>query len=512
MREGISRLPRETNAFWLKAYASIGFHARIDRVASREAQPADSPHSWSRLKIAKQKATDMQPDSKGKFKAQKTRGSNPFQTWLYWAIVLGLTLLVIACFKPIFERVGPVSSALITIPVALAGLFFGIPAGVIASLVGVGLSAALLATFSGVLWTTWIINYWPGNLMLIGAGYLSGRLQKEWSSRTRLVNELRARERTLALINITTRDILNPQILGDRYYTLITHLANLYVADYAHFIRWDAAAKKAVLTATTLPVGQPFWDIVLDPKESKIVTTVLNNGRPLVIEDIPNSKYILNPAPLGKAVPKAMPVTLSALCLPLQGKGYIIGAAVLAFNRRRYFTAEDLSYAELAGNQIALALYKIQQDVTIQMQLKEARALATIERALSETEQVGLETVLQLIVDSSRELIPGAKQAILHLLDSELQILVPRAVAGIEKGATSRLSMRVGDGVAGQVFASGEVISITDSQSDPRLLKQADPVNFRSLLVAQIRSNKQTLGTLSIQSNQPNALDRKSVV
>jgi signal transduction histidine kinase len=435
----------------------------------------------------------MNPLDKGK--------QNPRRTWARVAIILGLTIILILLFKPILNQVGPVGSALVAIPIALAGWYFGVTAGLMVSFLGIGLITVLLTIFSGVPWSTWIVNGWPGDLMLIGAGFIAGRLQKAWGERLRLLGEMRSRERYLTLINITTRDILNPQNPEGRYFVLLTHLVNLFVADYAHLFLWDAAREKAILTATTVSKGQEFSEIVLDQNESGMITSALEAESPQVINDISNSKYIVNPGFLSRILPSAQ----SALCIPLLAKEYRLGVVVLVFDHPSCLTSEDLKYAGLAGNQVALAMYSIQQESKLQKQLKETRALANIERALSVTERVGIETVLQLIVDSAKELIPAAKEAVLHLLDEERKILIPRAVAGVENKTTGRLNMRLGEGIAGQVIMTREIISVSDTQTDLRFFKQAAPVKFRSLIVAPIQGATHSVGTISIQSEQPNA-------
>lgn len=141
----------------------------------------------------------------------------------------------------------------------------------------------------------------------------------------------------------------------------------------------------------------------------------------------------------------------------------------------------------------------------LHQRLREAQALSDISRALSETERVGLEHVLQLIVDSARELLPGTEQAVIHLLDDEHQVLVSQAVSGFENPSAGKLNMRLGEGVAGQVIETGEVVSIADVDSDSRFLPQNQPTRFRSLMVAPVESGEKRLGTISVQSERPNA-------
>ncbi len=118
---------------------------------------------------------------------------------------------------------------------------------------------------------------------------------------------------------------------------------------------------------------------------------------------------------------------------------------------------------------------------------------------------MGIETILQLITDSAKELIPGAEQAVLHLLDSEQKYLMPRAIAGAGQEATTPLRMHLGEGIAGQVVQSGLVIDVGDTETDSRFLNRAEPSRFRSIIVAPIQSNERRVGTISVQSNQPHA-------
>jgi signal transduction histidine kinase len=444
----------------------------------------------------------MKSANDGKFKITKINYFNPDQAWARLTIVLGLYLLYVVTFWSILERLGPVGGALVCIPVAVAGWYFGTKAGLIASLVGIGLNTLFFSRLEGGNWVAAFINSWPAMIMVIASGVTAGLFRDSVAERTRIFEDLRSRERYLALINIATKDILNPKKTDARYYYLILHLANLFVADSAHLIRWDASKRQAVLSATTLVLEQPYSEIVLDSSEQKLTESVMETEHTLAINDVPNSNYETSPAVLKQFLPP----TQSAILIPLITKEHKLGVVIIIFNKPHHFSHAEIEYADLAGNQIALALWTVEQEIEIQKRLKEANALANIERLLSKTERVGLGTVLQLIVDSARELIPQANYAVLHLLDTEKQILVPRAVSGFRvETTTTKLSMRVGEGIAGRVISLGEVINVGDTRTDPRFLNIPTTVKFLSLVVAPIKSKEQPVGTISIQSSIPNA-------
>ncbi len=443
----------------------------------------------------------MQPAISGEIKEPKPAGFKIDPRRLRIALLFGLTILYILILRSLLDLFGPLATAFISIPIALAGWYFGINIGLMAGLMGIALNTALITFMLGGHWYAWIIDYWPGNSVLILLGYIAGRVQQELADHAHALEELRSHERYLALVNLATQNILVSRNLDDTYSYLVTNLADLFGADHSHLFRWDPDQKQAVLVASTLRLDRSLSNIQLDINESGLIVSVLRTGKALILDDLPNSGHIINPSQGNKDTSQIQ----SALCIPILAGENKLGAMVIAYNTPRSFSSKEISYAELAGNQIALALRTLQQDIEIQKRLKEANALANIEHVLSETERVGIGTVLQLIVDSARDLIPDVDNAVLHLMDDERQILIPRAAAGFGNEAQSKLNMRLGEGVAGQVILSGEVIIITDTESDPRFLSQSIPAKFRSLIVAPIQSNERCVGTISIQNKRPKA-------
>ena len=120
----------------------------------------------------------MQSVRNGEIKTQEKQNKYSRQTWMRVIIVLGLTILYIATFQSITNSIGSVGATLIAIPVAVAGWFFGVNAGLVASLLGIILNTALLTLFEENNLIQSITNCWPGNLMVILVGYVSGRLSK----------------------------------------------------------------------------------------------------------------------------------------------------------------------------------------------------------------------------------------------------------------------------------------------------------------------------------------------
>ena len=434
----------------------------------------------------------------GEIKTQEKQSLYSRQTWMRVIIVLGLTILYITIFQSIINNIGLIGAALITIPVATAAWFFGVNAGLAVSLFGIILNTVLLSIFEGKSLIQWIAIGWPGNLMVILVGYASGRLNQTIIEYKLAEIKIRSRERYLILLKMATNDVLNPKNPGDRHYDLITHFVNLLVADYGCFFRWDEKQGQIILTASTLPIEQQSSSILLKPDESAVIESILQTNHALTIDNVQDSLDIFNTTFFKNL---EFPIH-SALCLPVVVSEHKLGVIVLAYNALRHFTIEEIKHAEQGVQQVSLALWAVQQDFELKKRLHEVETLASISHALSETEKIGLQTVLQLIVTSARELIPGAEQAVIHLLDKEEQLLSAQAVSGYEDTTTNwkLIKIRPNEGIAGQVLVSGQTINIADVEKDSRFVTYAEPPKYRSLIVAPVQSGEQKLGTISVQS------------
>src|SRR5215212_4726118 len=414
-----------------------------------------------------------------------------FHMW----ILTGLVILYLVTF-PIIK-----SPILVAVPAVVAGWFYYRKGGFIASILTIIASLFLINISSEKInWNTLfqfsngiLFGYIFVVLASIGVGYLREFIESHYQ----MEKILQGRQRHLVLINMATKGILDGNNLNDIYYRLLTYLTNLFTADYAYLCYWNDFSHQLLLVSTTRDMTQLSHDS-LEAEEANVTLSALESGHTLFLEDLQHSSQIAH-LPTFKTLDAS---TQSALLLPLTTKDYKFGVVTLGFDAPRHFDHEDISYFELASQQITLALRNIHQESLIEKQLREAETLANIEHALSRGERIGVDTVLQLIVDAAREVIPNTQRVVLHLLDHERKILVPRAVAGYSEAPTIRMNMLFGEGVAGQVIATGEVATINDIRSDPRFKGRTMPVTFRSLIVVPIHSNERRIGTISAHSDE----------
>ncbi len=424
-----------------------------------------------------------------------------FYTWILAALVI-LYLITFPIFK---------STMLVAVPVIFAGWVYFRRGAILASILAVVLNLFLITMFLGEL--NWDALFAFKDGFLIGHVFIAvisitiGYLRGAFEDLLRLNQRLRSQERFLTLSSMIIKKILTPSRPDQLFDDMVHHLTNLFVADYGYITRWDQTRDKAFLIAATNSIEGSSLNIELNPNEARITENVLQTGQVLLIENVQNTPYSLTPPNLTDTSQQAR----SAICIPLVAREYKFGTAVLVYASPRHYTSEDRMFAERVGYEIALALWNFQQSAEIQQRLKESNALAEIGRALSETEHTGTDKVLQLIVDSARELMPHAEKSVIHLLEAGEQVLFARAVSGFSQDEADykQVKMRLGEGVAGQVIREAITINIGDVKTDPRFLPSNSLPTFSSLLVAPVQSGGKQIGTISVHSGKLHAFSSK---
>ena len=315
----------------------------------------------------------------------------------------------------------------------------------------------------------------------------------------KLADEILQRQNEyLELLNDMTHSILATQDFDAMMDTLAKNITALLYADDCYITRWDPLKLQAFPIATTANLERSFKETLFPPEKRNFTVSALDAETIIIAVDAKNSPYT------SPDIVNQFPVE-SIISIPLIFGKNKLGAAIVAYKERHNFTKEEIERAQQAGDQIALALWSTQQEFELQKRLKESDTLAKIATSLSETERIGLSNVLNLIVNSARELIPSAEQAVIHLLNDEQQTLTSAAVAGYQDSVEGKNKMRLGKGVAGQVISSGETINIADVNADSRFIKLDVPPKFHSLMVAPVISGERKLGTISVQSSLTSA-------
>lgn len=138
--------------------------------------------------------------------------------------------------------------------------------------------------------------------------------------------------------------------------------------------------------------------------------------------------------------------------------------------------------------------------------LQRLRALIQANEALSST--LDVEGVLQHILDLvTREL--NAERSTIYVLDAEREELVSLIAQGLSRDASIRL--RVGEGVAGHVAATGEIVTVSNAYTDTRFALRFDrDTGFRtsSMLAIPLNRGGKAMGVLQVLNRREGFFDQ----
>ncbi len=417
-----------------------------------------------------------------------------------WGIFLSLSVFYVIIVILLLPIIGIPVVTMSGFLVVAAGWYFGIYGGVLTSIILIFINYRLVYDFGGITMSNSDQGgYIGGFIILILISVVAGRLRQSLDLHQIKEAQLRSQERFLTLLNEITRSIIVSQDFNDLLGKLVRDLANLLEADDCYITRWDETTAQTVPLVTSANMEFQYNSVTVSPEDLTMTKSVIAAGRVLVAEDVLNSPYI------SPSVAKKFP-SVSMLGIPLIYGEHKLGAFIVAFNSHHLFNQIEIERAEQTGTQIALALWNTQQEELLSYKLKETQTLLDIGRALSEMERTGPDTILQLILESARELIPHTEQAVIHLLDQQDAVLVSQAALGFTGEANRKpIKMQVGEGIAGQVIKEGITINVADIKDDLRFLDLGSEPSFRSLLVVPIQVKGKQIGTISAQSRETNA-------
>ncbi|MCL4265596.1 MAG: GAF domain-containing protein [Anaerolineae bacterium] len=184
------------------------------------------------------------------------------------------------------------------------------------------------------------------------------------------------------------------------------------------------------------------------------------------------------------------------LAVPLRWRDKGVGVLEATHRDAAAFTEEDLRLLEMVAAWTAIAMGNARQYEQLQRRFSERDAIITITNALTET--LELEELLRLIANLAQDIIPNADWATIHILQPKTNQLELAASAGLEVHAEADL-INLDGGIAGHVIVAGEVVNVSDVQTDPRCLPAYLGVHAGSLLVAPVESRFKRIGAISVQ-------------
>lgn len=237
---------------------------------------------------------------------------------------------------------------------------------------------------------------------------------------------------------------------------------------------------------------------VASPRANGITMKVVQEATPIVINDAQNH-------PLFQVAESKAWGICAIAGFPLKHDNRVIGVFTTTYLRPHVFSDEEMLLLNLLADQAAVAVKNARLYDEAQRRLRDMSAL--VDMAKQVTSSLNLEPVLQTTVQILRKLLNARASTIVMLSQDETELIVEAAVGVSPEFARSRL--KLGEGVSGDVVRRGEPIYIGDTYGEPDFLFFDEVV--RSLLVMPLIIRDQTRGTLTVDSDKPNAFNKSDI-
>jgi signal transduction histidine kinase len=133
---------------------------------------------------------------------------------------------------------------------------------------------------------------------------------------------------------------------------------------------------------------------------------------------------------------------------------------------------------------------------------RELLALSRISAAVSGLRD--LDGILEVALDTVLDIMNGEIGGIL-LIDEQTQTLSYRVHRGLSEEFAQKISLKVGEGIAGRVAQSGKAVLVEDISKDPRAawLTLVNKEGLKAFISVPLRSKDTVLGVLNVASRLP---------
>jgi GAF domain-containing protein/CheY-like chemotaxis protein len=224
-----------------------------------------------------------------------------------------------------------------------------------------------------------------------------------------------------------------------------------------------------------------------------IVSWVATTGEPLLVPDVSlDERYVEG----SKGV-------RSELAIPLLTGDRVIGVFNLESDRVNGFDEEDVRLMTAMANQTAVAIENARLFTQVEKHMRELEALYRADRELHR--YLDLDRVLQASVDVAQNIIQADKSALL-VWDIEREHLIVEASRGFSPETLAQMSFVPGEGIVGQVAASGELMVVEDALADPRVARRVvEAEGICSFMHVPIKVGGQVFGVFNVNYCQPRA-------
>jgi phosphoserine phosphatase RsbU/P len=196
----------------------------------------------------------------------------------------------------------------------------------------------------------------------------------------------------------------------------------------------------------------------------------------------------------------------SLICVPLVGKGHMIGVIEAINKLSGPFTDADLDILIGLNHQIAVAMDNAHLYREVRREALEKDLLYQIGKKLSGSLEVN--EVMQEIMDSLKQVIQYDAGGV-FLIEPSVNEIHSLCTVGYDPRYDSQLKLKIGQGLIGFVASNGEPVIVPDVTTDARYIDSNPPT--RSEIVVPIKLDNRIIGVINLESEQRDAYSNRSL-
>ncbi len=231
---------------------------------------------------------------------------------------------------------------------------------------------------------------------------------------------------------------------------------------------------------------QTTTSFCLTIKENDLIMKAASDLQPLIVNDIskdPRAKAILR---------TESDEFLSLLTVPVIRDGTAIGLLTVQTRDPYIHSQEEVHTLTVISHNISVAVHNAELYKNVKTQLDELKSIHEIGNAV--TSILNMDDLLPFICNEVSKLF-NATGCILRLLEGDN--LPIKASSGLPENIREKMTLRVGEGIAGSVAVNGEPLLIDNLSSMPENL-QIPEIEATSVLCVPLKIGGRIIGTLGL--------------
>ncbi len=314
----------------------------------------------------------------------------------------------------------------------------------------------------------------------------------------RLFQAAEAHGRQLSLLNDITRTAISVSDFSEMLQALADQMSNLINSDDCYINLWNEELQRILPGAASGKMQQAHPGMLFKTGEETITYTVLETGKPVVIEDALQTSYI--------SKQMAQEISLrSALALPLIAGEKKLGSVIFSFQQPHRFTKREISLCDQVAAQVSLAIAEAWSLDLAQQRAQEADNLRQATAAIASS--LDLRQVLDNIIIHLEQVVPFDSACIFLLEGLSLRAVAGRGLENPEE-------------VIGQIYPVDELFEAVQNQATPMILENAQlnpyfqnwgsSYYIKGWMGVPLHGRGMTIGLLTLDSRQGSAFDERS--